>query len=174
MQANEPVGTGLDGFVAKHTELHSELTRADVGHVRAAPGHLVLKALEHVERRIKSVRGPPLLGVNYGVAATHLSVFNAGQVERYTIAGTDVLHRAAQTLNAAHAHVVVAGSHRHSIVYLQRAVGEGSGDYGAAALGCEDSVDPKPWAFSVDGLWGGCHQGVESIAQLIEACASWC
>src|SRR4029450_13094449 len=86
----------------EHAEPGAVLARADVNLHAAAAHDLLARHALHTD--VDGRRTRPLAGADQRVTAREVAVLHSNEIERDTVARTDVVHVALCGLDAAHAH----------------------------------------------------------------------
>ena len=108
---------------------------------KSPPGVLKFRRFDPMRQDIEAFRcvKPGIMGENE--AAKNLRMIDSSQVDGSALPGCDALHRLAMDLQAADAHLLIAGMDTDRFARPQRAAPEGAGDNRAKAFHRETSID---------------------------------
>ncbi len=172
--ADPAAGAGRDGVGADDAELGGMLTRPDRDGVGAATRHVVTDAGEHGQLRVEHATGKPTRRLHHCVTSGDRLMLDPDEVDRDTVAGTDLLDRVVEGLQRADACAATSRFHDQFVVDGEEAVGQRAGHDRARSASSEHAVDPQSRPAAILRGRRRSDHPVERPLQLVDADAARC
>ena len=171
MQAHRARAAGAQRLASQDAHAHAELTGAQVRHVSAPPGDLVVERIQHAERGVNGAGQVPLALPHDHVAAPHGLVVDPGEVQGGSVARAHAGLSGVEALDSAHSHPATARLQHQLVAGGHRSPGEGAGHHGARPRGHERPVHPEPGTAGVLGGRRAGQQPVQSCGEIVHSSA---